>query len=421
MAFPPSPDPEAPPGLDRVAALARATSGPLAFAVSGGGDSVALLSLGRLAAPERPALALIVDHRLRPGSAEAAGEAAAIARGLGAEVEVLTIDWEGRRPTGQAAARAARYRVLCAAMRRRGLDALFVAHTADDQVETARLRSQARSGPYGMAGMAERAPAPVWPEGRGAWLIRPLLGVRRAALRAWLTRRGVPWIEDPANGDARFARVRARADISGIDGVAFRHALEAVADAAKTAAQIDRAALAALESLQVGENGDLKVDAGALEACTAAGARRRALAALIAAASGDLDPPSGAGLGRIERAPICFDACLGGAVLRRRVGRLAVQRDPGAVLGRGSGLAPIRRALDANCVFDGRFALAPRAPRLTLELRASSVAGVAILVSEGGAPARPLAQATADGLIEAEPLAREIVARVLWRAAITPP
>jgi tRNA(Ile)-lysidine synthase len=56
----------------------------------------------------------------------------------------------------------------------------------------------------------EWAPSPVWPEGRGVFLLRPLLGLRRGQLRALLAPSGLDWIEDPANDDGRFLRVRAR-------------------------------------------------------------------------------------------------------------------------------------------------------------------------------------------------------------------
>ncbi|HYD45260.1 MAG TPA: ATP-binding protein, partial [Phenylobacterium sp.] len=54
-------------------------------------------------------------------------------------------------------------------------------------------------------------PSPAWPEGRGVFLLRPLLTTRRQALRDLLADAGQAWIEDPANADPRYARARARA------------------------------------------------------------------------------------------------------------------------------------------------------------------------------------------------------------------
>jgi tRNA(Ile)-lysidine synthase len=79
-------------------------------------------------------------------------------------------------------------------------------HTADDVAESELIRQQTPT--HGR--LAEWAPSPVWPEGRGVFLLRPLLGVRRAALRAALQAEGIGWLEDPANDDLRYARSRAR-------------------------------------------------------------------------------------------------------------------------------------------------------------------------------------------------------------------
>lgn len=54
------------------------------------------------------------------------------------------------------------------------------------------------------------APSPVWPEGQGVFLLRPLLALRREALREALQAEGETWLEDPANDDLRYARPRAR-------------------------------------------------------------------------------------------------------------------------------------------------------------------------------------------------------------------
>lgn len=57
----------------------------------------------------------------------------------------------------------------------------------------------------------EWAASPAWPEGRGIFLLRPLLSASREEIRAWLRGHNETWIEDPANGDLTFARARARA------------------------------------------------------------------------------------------------------------------------------------------------------------------------------------------------------------------
>lgn len=197
--------------------------GPLALGLSGGGDSLALLALTRRRAPDRPLIAIVIDHALRPGSAEDAARACAMARDLGAEPVVRRLVWTGAPPRSQAAARIARYRAFAEEMRARGASTLLLGHTADDQLETILLRADAASGPYGCAGMAVRAPLPLWPEGRGLRVERPLLGTRRADLRDWLKGEGLAWIDDPANADPRFARVRARAALAARNQIGRAH------------------------------------------------------------------------------------------------------------------------------------------------------------------------------------------------------
>jgi tRNA(Ile)-lysidine synthase len=404
------------PGADRIAALLRAYQGPLALALSGGGDSMALLALVRALAPERRLHALIVDHRLRPGSDKVAAGAATAAQALGAQAQILTLEWPSGAPSGaQALARRARYRALAEAARARECSLLLVAHTADDQLETAYLREAAASGPYGLAGMAEIAPAPVWPHGRGIRIARPLLGVRRAALRDWLRAQGVAWIEDPANVDPRFARVRARADLTGLSQVQVEASLSRVAAHAAAAADLDRRAAEVLAQTETSLDNRIDLDARALDEAPQA-LRLRAYAALAAAGSGRAEPLRGDGLKRLALGG-WETAALGGALFSRRGGRLAVRRDPGPVLGRAGrpGIAPWPAPLVGD-VWDGRLLIAAGAEGSTIEPRRSAVAGVCAIVRTGTEPPVRLAEAVASGLLTAEPLARDLFAHVLWRA-----
>ncbi|MFX8820989.1 ATP-binding protein, partial [Acinetobacter baumannii] len=69
-----------------------------------------------------------------------------------------------------------------------------MAHTADDVAESAMMR--AGDAP-GLGHLREWSPSPAWPEGRGVFLLRPLLEVRREALRAWLRDHAIAWFDDP--------------------------------------------------------------------------------------------------------------------------------------------------------------------------------------------------------------------------------
>lgn len=196
------------------------------------------MALMRLAADwaraNRPGLkltVLTVDHGLRP---EAAGEAARVgqwAAALALPHDVLRWDAAPKPLTGlQAHARAARYRLMAAWCRASGAAALLTAHTLDDQAETVLMRLSRTMSVDSLAGIR---PLGGWD---GLPLHRPLLRVRRQALRHWLTQLGQPWIEDPSNEDDRFERVRARRALAAMgDGTTTRLAALAEKSAAATA------------------------------------------------------------------------------------------------------------------------------------------------------------------------------------------
>ncbi|WP_308238312.1 tRNA lysidine(34) synthetase TilS [Phenylobacterium sp. J367] len=182
---------------------------PLAVALSGGGDSLALTLLaaewGKQAG--RPILVLTVDHGLQRQSAAWTQACAETARRLGADFRALA--WTGAKPGSglAAAAREARHRLLADAARQAGARVILMGHTASDVAEAAAMRAAGSTTPA----PREWAPSPAWPEGRGLFVLRPMLSVTRAAIRDWLTARGETWIDDPANSDLASARVRARA------------------------------------------------------------------------------------------------------------------------------------------------------------------------------------------------------------------
>jgi len=188
-------------------------SWPAAAAVSGGGDSLALLLLieeWARSGSRRVPIVLIVDHGLKPHSRRDALEIASRVGDRGLETHVLS--WRGRKPAAniESSAREARYRLMGNWCRANGIRCLFVAHTIDDQAETFLLRLSRGSGVDGLAAMAAVSPFPL-PGFEELLVARPLLGESRSRLRAFLKLRGETWLEDEMNSDPRFARARLRA------------------------------------------------------------------------------------------------------------------------------------------------------------------------------------------------------------------
>lgn len=221
---------------------------PGAVAVSGGSDSLALMHLlARWAKARRlpPPVVLTVDHGLRPDSRAIAGKVVSAAKKAGLKSSALV--WTGKKPKGdiEATARDARYALMGDWLATNKIDALYVAHTQDDQAETFLLRLVRGSGLDGLSAMQPVAPYPV--AGRRALrVVRPLLALAREDLRAHLVTLGMPWTEDPMNLDPRFARARIRAAWPALEalGLARGRISDAAAHMARAREALDWVTLA---------------------------------------------------------------------------------------------------------------------------------------------------------------------------------
>jgi tRNA(Ile)-lysidine synthase len=341
---------------------AWAGDAPFLVALSGGGDSVALLHL--LAEAFGPALvrAAIVDHALRDGSAADAQRAKGFAEALGVRADILTLAWAEGANRAQQAARQARYIALCDLARRDGLKVLATGHTADDQAETVLMRAANGSTWRGLAGIAPFAYAPLWPEGRGIALARPLLNARRAALRDYLRDRRAPWIEDPANSNPAYERVRIRARLRALEteGLDPMRLVRLAARLRTRANELDRAAFALIErAARIGR--DVEVLRAAWSG--PGEVRRRALAVLVAAASGASRELSAKDVESLEPRVMSADhggSTYSGVRFQPAPGGVALRREPAAILGRSGGaaaLAPLDLIAGVEAVWDGRFAV----------------------------------------------------------------
>jgi tRNA(Ile)-lysidine synthase len=187
---------------DAVRAALADQAGPIGVACSGGADSMALADAAIEVAGAAAVAVLTIDHGLAADSARVAGEVAAWARGRGAAAAVERVA-VARRASIEAAARDARYAALERLADGLGARVVLVGHTARDQAETVLLRLLRGTGPTGLAGI---------PPARGRF-VRPLLGLGRDAIDAYVAARGLPTWHDPMNDDLRLARVRVRREL----------------------------------------------------------------------------------------------------------------------------------------------------------------------------------------------------------------
>jgi tRNA(Ile)-lysidine synthase len=173
----------------------------LGVAVSGGADSIALLSA--LHALSRFQLtALHVNHGLRGAESEADEQ---FVRAFARELGVGVLVYRAVLPAGnvEASGRQARYSWFRELLAQGAVDRIATAHTASDQAETVLFRFLRGAGTAGLAGVRPCADG----------VVRPLLDVTGEDVRRYLRGRGIAWREDSSNGDLRFARNRIRHEL----------------------------------------------------------------------------------------------------------------------------------------------------------------------------------------------------------------
>ena len=177
--------------------------------VSGGADSVGLLR-AMVSGPGVAGLRVVVghvDHGLR-GEQSVADSVfvGQLAETLGLEHDVVRVELDGE--DSEEAARRSRYAALSQMAVGHGCEAIVVAHTRDDQVETVLhhlLRGTGLKGLAGMPGHQSLGPELV--------LLRPLLDVGREEIERWLRTLGQAWREDETNCQTRWTRNRIRHDL----------------------------------------------------------------------------------------------------------------------------------------------------------------------------------------------------------------
>ena len=179
----------------------------LGVAVSGGADSVALLHLLLELREELGCVLCVVhfNHQLRGRASEA--DEKFVARlaeqhGLDFFVARENVAAKTKRERGnlEDVARRARYAFFERLVQEGRLARVAVAHTADDQAETVLAHILRGTGLAGLGGIHPTAGV----------VVRPLLSIRRADLRAYLRGKRQSWREDASNRDTKRMRARIR-------------------------------------------------------------------------------------------------------------------------------------------------------------------------------------------------------------------
>ena len=173
------------------------------LAVSGGIDSMYMLHR----APELfPGASFAVAHcNFRLRGEESDGDEAFVRAEcgkLGVECFVERFDTAGYASqhgvSVEMAARELRYEWFSRLCGERGFDALATAHNANDNAETLILNLLRGTGTKGLRGI---------PDGK---ILRPLLGVTRDEIRAWMVAGKHDWREDRTNGENEARRNKIR-------------------------------------------------------------------------------------------------------------------------------------------------------------------------------------------------------------------
>lgn len=174
----------------------------IAIAVSGGVDSICLMRWCVDAGLD--VVCLHVNHGLRAAADVETDYVRNLCNALHVPCRIFYWAGDKNMPGLESAARDARYKFMTDFCKQNNIDALFVAHQADDQIETFLMNLARGSGLYGLAAMRRETVRD------GVRIVRPLLDVSRDELRAWCDANNVKYFVDEMNSDPHYTRVKIR-------------------------------------------------------------------------------------------------------------------------------------------------------------------------------------------------------------------
>lgn len=179
----------------------------LILAVSGGPDSMAMLTYYAVHRPAYSVTVAHVHHGLRPESDEEETMVQSFCNAVGLPCHVLHAHVRQemeRGETVESAARRIRYEFFRSVAADRGATHIATAHTADDQCETVLLHLLHGAGPKGLCGIF-----PKRNEG-DAILIRPLINCPKSDTIEYCKAMGTPFALDKTNESLQYTRNRIR-------------------------------------------------------------------------------------------------------------------------------------------------------------------------------------------------------------------
>ena len=185
-------------------------SHPYLIGVSGGRDSVALLhSLVGLG--YKNLIVCHLDHQLRGRSSAADArfvEKLAARYDVDLAIESTNVRALAKKLSIETAAREARYSFFAKVAKRRKCRTIFLAHHADDLVETFLINLFRGAGSTGLSGMREATTRRV--EDVDLTIVRPLLGVWRSDIDKYVREHRLKFREDASNKSLAPLRNRVR-------------------------------------------------------------------------------------------------------------------------------------------------------------------------------------------------------------------
>ncbi|QQA44989.1 tRNA lysidine(34) synthetase TilS [Pelagovum pacificum] len=317
----------------------------IGLAVSGGGDSMAMLHLaaGWARVFGIRLWVVTVDHGLRREAPQEAAMVADEAAGLNLPHATLRWHWDGQ---GNLMGAARRARLDLIGRWSGNLCHVCFAHTEDDLAEGLLMRLSRGSGVEGLSAIApsrnhdgpDDAPPDVAGDmplrGDGTWIqLRPLLEIPRAELRHYLKVLKIPFTDDPTNIDDTYLRARMRALLDPLEDAGLARSTLAATSRrlARARDALEARAFDVATRIAAMDHGDVLFDRDGLAATEADTQLRLLAAALQYVASADYRPREAALEAALDRVLSGGDTALHGCRLVVRGDRLRIVREYEAV------------------------------------------------------------------------------------------